>query len=203
MGHGTFLRFRSKHMAYFISEAQDSKLELGTTRLFVSTDSGQHWSEAAKTAWADFRTQQSVPLWPALRFLPGDRRPEYDQPNWTYGSLGLVIFSPDGKKIAGPFLDSAMAAARYEGVYPTNAISLRSGAVVALYFARTTIPSGWKTVMGIVRADSAMAPILETTDISQSILKNPTECFNFLDGSLTYDPEDNKLIIVYMDGCKD
>jgi hypothetical protein len=196
--------FGPNHMAYFISEAQDSKLELGTTRLFVSTDSGQHWSEAAKTAWADFSTSAvsatSGRLYVFYQVIDGRNT---TKPNWTYGSLGLLIFSPDGKKIAGPFLDSAMAAARYEGVYPTNAISLRSGAVVALYFARTTIPSGWKTVMGIVRADSAMAPILETTDISQSILKNPTECFNFLDGSLTYDPEDNKLIIVYMDGCKD
>src|SRR5882757_8695972 len=49
------------HRAYFISGASRvidgvPHHELGTTRLFVSSDSGWHWVETIKTGWADYST---------------------------------------------------------------------------------------------------------------------------------------------------
>ena len=53
--------FGPHHKAYFISDAAKetdigASPKGGTTRLFFSTDSGEHWAESAKTGWTDYST---------------------------------------------------------------------------------------------------------------------------------------------------
>jgi hypothetical protein len=196
--------FGARHRAYFISEASkviDGKTyhDLGTTRLYVSTDGGQHWTETIKTAWADYSTSV-VSSTSARLYTFFNSGPTTSEPGKNWGSnVGLLIFSPDGKKVAGPFFNSAIQNLDYHGAYPSHAIALKSGAVVALYHGPAGPP--WREAdLGIIRADQSLEPSLESTIISHLVLG--ADCRYTDKGSLAYDPERNRLFALYGDGCK-
>jgi hypothetical protein len=196
--------FGAKHAAYFVSEASrvidgEPHHQLGTTRLYMSTDGGQHWIETVKTGWADYSTS-------AVSSVSGKLYTFFNattaQPGRNWGSnVGLLVFTPDGKKVAGPFFNSGMQDVGYDGVYPSNAIALRSGAVVALYWGIRVTPTGRAADFGVVRADQSHDPLLAYTMISQTPVGK--DCLNFDQGSLAYDIEHDRLFVVYVDGCKD
>src|SRR5690349_4052059 len=116
-------------------------------------------------------------------------------------NVGLLIFSPDGKNVAGPFFDPAVRALGYHGTYPSNATALRSGAVVALSYGTRETPSGLEGDLGIIRASSLPEPSLAYTIISHTIIGK--DCLNFDEGSLAYDVKRNRLFVAYVEGCKD
>ena len=194
--------FGPSHRAYFISEAskvEDGELNhhLGRTRLYVSTDGGQRWAETAKTGWADFSTSAvssaSHRLYTFFNATKGELRKTYD--------VGLLVFSPDGKSVTGPFFDSADKAAEYNGIYPSDAVTLNSGAVVALYYGVRQRSPDRSVELGVIRADGSKEPSMRHVPIVQRIVAS--DCLNFLQGSLAYDPERNEMFVFYVDGCKD
>lgn len=190
------------HRAYFISEAskvEDGELNhhLGRTRLYVSTDGGQRWAETAKTGWADFSTSAvssaSHRLYTFFNATKEELRKSYD--------VGLLVFSPDGKSVTGPFFDSADKAADYNGIYPSDAVALNSGAVIALYYGVRQRPRDRSIVLGVIRADASQRPSMRHVAIVQRIVAS--DCLNFVQGSLAYDAQRNELFVFYVDGCKD
>jgi len=185
--------FGSNHRAYFISEASnvvDGKTDhaKGTTRVYVSTDAGQHWSETTRTGWADFSTS-------AVSFPSGRLYTFFN----ARQDLGLLVLAPDGKEVIGPFFNSAIKDRHYHAVYPRDAISLSSGSVVALYHGVASNGEGGD--LGFVRADQQSPhPSLLNTVISHTVLDS--DCSGYDSGSLAYDVEHNRLFVLYGDGCK-
>lgn len=197
--------FGSHHSAYLISEA--SKVidgvphhDEGQSRFFVSADAGEHWVETIKTGWADYSTS-------AFNSHTGNIYTFYNAWYTTHepgkavgGTIGLLVFSPDGKKISGPFVVMAMRDAGYHGVFPMDAVSLKSGEVVALYSAKRESKDGWEEDLGIVRVDPRPTPTLRSFVIAHPTMNG--SCFNFDDASLAYDELHDKLFLVYVDGCR-
>ena len=198
--------FGPNHMAYFISEAGktadgDSNPGLGVTRLFVSTDSGVHWVETTKMGWADYSTSAvSTVSGKLYTFFHAARTVQDTSRHWG-NNLGLLVFSPDGKKVAGPYFSSPLREADFRGVYPSDAVALKSGAVVALYYGQKQTADGWEADLGTIRTDQSVEPSLEATVIVHPTMNTANSCINFFDGSLAYDSEHNRLFVIYMDGC--
>jgi hypothetical protein len=198
--------FGANHRAYFVSEASkviDGKPHhgLGTTRLFVSLDGGLHWAETIKTGWADYSTSAvssaSGRLYTFFQSISWVDAPRGKRGN----TVGLLLFSADGKSLAGPILNSNLRAFRYRGVYPSNALTLKSGAVVALYYGRRLTSAGWKADLGILHADTSARPSFNATVLSHPVMDWSKSCFHFADNSLSYDAARGQLFLVYVDGC--
>jgi hypothetical protein len=197
--------FGSKHRAYFVSEASkvidgEPHHDLGVTRLFVSNDGGKNWVETAQTGWADASTSAVSFATDRLYLFFND--PATHDPARNLGnSVGLLVFSPDGRRVTGPFFSPSMRDRGYRGTYPDNAIALNSGAVASLYYGTRQTAAGRIGELGIVRADKSPEPSLEAAVISHAAMDKA--CWNFDRGAMAYDRERNRLLVVYMDGCKD
>lgn len=194
--------FGANHRAYFVSEASrvidgEAHHELGITRLFTSTDSGQHWTQTLETGWADFST--SAVSRKSGRLYTFFHSSSTLDPSRKRGSnVGLLIFSADGKSVRGPIFDESIQALNYRGAYPSDAIALKSGAVVALYQSMDASETAGH--LAIIRADESANPKLETHMISQTRLSK--DCESLDRGSLAYDSERDRLFVLYGDGCR-
>ena len=195
--------FGPHHLAYFISEASKvvdgaANHELGTTRLYVSNDAGQHWLETAKTGWADHSTsavsQGSGNLY--TFFNTGSSGLKSDARGTN---IGLLVFSPDGKVVTGPFFDVQMKDRGHRGSYPSQARALKSGTVVALYRGYA-LPPKTESEFGVVRAIPSVNPVLESIVISHTPIT--AECPWLDHGALAYDSAHDRLYLLYGDGCK-
>jgi hypothetical protein len=196
--------FGPHHTAYLVSG--DSKVvdgiphhDEGKTHVFVSTDAGQHWTRTITTGWADYSTS-------AFSINTGRLYTFYNAWYTTHkpgtavgGAVGLLLFSKDGRRVSGPFIERKMKTAGYHGVFPVDAIELKRGAVVALYSAKRETNNGWMEDLGIVRANWAGNPSLTSVVIAHPSMD--ADCFNFSDASMTYDPTRNELFVAYVDGC--
>jgi hypothetical protein len=196
--------FGPKHMAYFVSEAAETKNasfdhELGKSRLFVSVDGGGHWSYGTDTGWADYSTS-------AVNVSTGTLYLFFNEvTNGTIrssgASVGLLRFSPDGKTVEGPFVNSEMQRLTYEGVFPSEATALKSGKVVALYWGTRQTLTGREADLGIIRADKSPNAKLDFYPLSHAPIGG--DCINFDSGSLAYEAQLDRLYVLYVDGCKE
>jgi hypothetical protein len=89
----------------------------------------------------------------------------------------------------------------YRGVYPSNAVSVRSGAVVALFYAKRKTSQGQVIDLGLIRGGASEKPLLEYSIVAHPSMDGTSECSNFFDGSLAYDSRQNRIFVVYSDGC--
>jgi hypothetical protein len=196
--------FGLKHHAYFISEASkvfdgEQHHNLGVTRLFVSVDAGKHWTETNKTGWADFSTSAVSSVTGRLYTFFND--PSASDPGRNRGnSVGLLLFSPDGAQMAGSFFLPEMRDLNYEGVYPSDAVALKSGDVSALYYGARRTKTGLEGELGFIRADKSAEPSLKRVVISRGPLDNG--CWSSETYALAYDRERNRLSVLYVEGCK-
>lgn len=201
----TSCAFGPQHRAYFLSEASQvidgvPHHHFGTTRLFVSADSGQHWAEASRTAWADYSTS-------AVNVVSGDLVTFYNNSgthdaarNWG-STIGLLRFSSGGKTISGPFLDRDMKERNYVGVFPSDAVALKDGTVAALFFGARDTSDGREYDLGLERAG-----VFPSSAPSFRIIASEKKCLN-LDGySLMYDAAKEDLLVAYGEeaaaGCR-
>ena len=194
--------FGSRHRAYFISEASkvidgEQHHNLGVTRLFVSPDAGKHWIETKKTGWADYST--SAVSSATARLYTFFNEPSTADPGRNRGnSVGLLVFSPDGVQVKGPFFFRPQR--NYQGVYPRDATPLRNGEVAALYYAARKTAASMEGELGVVRADQSAEPSLAGTVIARGSFDK--DCLSFDHNALAYDRERNRLFVVYVEGCK-
>jgi hypothetical protein len=196
--------FGLRHRAYFISEA--SKVfdgqphhNLGVTRLYVSVDAGEHWIETKKTGWADFSTSAVSGV--TGRLYTFFNNPSTKDPGRNRGgSVGLLVFSPDGTHVEGSFLPVQMRDRDYRDAYPSSAVALNSGCVVALYYGVRQAGTDLEEELGLLRADASPEPSFELTVIPRSGFEKG--CLGLTNYSLAYDRERNRLFILYVEGCK-
>lgn len=196
--------FGPSHRVYFVSEA--SKViggilhhELGTTRLYVSTDAGQSWTETTRTGWADYSTSAvssaSGKLYTFFNTIAGEQ-------GRTWGSnVGILVFSTDGSTVDGPFFDSTIQDLAYDGTFPSASVGLKSGSIVALYYGTRATSTGTEADLGILRAQPSANPLPEHTVIMHTVAAQ--DCLNLNDSSLAYDYRENRLLVVYVHGCQD
>jgi len=189
--------FGSNHRAYFISEASNvvdgmPHHEQGTTRLFLSHDGGQSWTETLKTGWADFSTS-------AVSMISGDLFTFFNYRTYESGknpgsAVGVLRFSPEGRTLSGPFIDHTMPQLNYLGAYPSDAIPLKDGSVAALYFTGQISPTGVMThILGLARVQLTPS-LLVTSTVIASTTKN---CLTVDGSSLAYDSTSNSLVVAY------
>ncbi|HZQ25216.1 MAG TPA: hypothetical protein VFA89_20685 [Terriglobales bacterium] len=197
--------FGTEHRAYFISEASKvidgaAHHELGTTRLYVSRDAGHTWKESLRTGWADWSTS-AVSVTSGRVFTFFNAYTGADAARNRGSNVGLLTFSPDGSTVSGPFFIPSIAKRNYQGAYPSDAVALRTGTIVALWFGTRLSGSGIQADLNIVRASAAQPPTLENVAILRS--KDANDCVTFNQASLAYDPRPGRLFVVYIAGCKE
>lgn len=196
--------FGPGHRAYFISEASrvidgQPHHSLGTTRLYVSKDAGQHWQNTIETRWADWSTSAVSRSSDVL--LTFFNAITYDPNRQLGGTVGLLVFPSDGNSVTGPLFDSRIQRLGYQGVYPQDAVALASGAVVALYYGTKQSSNGLHVDLGIVRASSGQQRSLASSVLARTVLQQ--DCLSFDRAALAYQPNSNRLALVYVEGCAD
>lgn len=194
--------FGPSHRAYFLSSASrvvDGKPyhEQGTTRLYVSTDSGESWTQAASTGWTDYST--SAFSRGTGRLYTFFNAPRSGQSSGSGARIGLRVFSSNGKIASGPFFDIPTRSHLSGSLYPSDAVGLKDGSVAALYYGAQPTPGGLEVELGIVHVDGSKEPLLERNRITHAVVGSA--CVNFDDGALAYDSKRDILFVVYLDGC--
>jgi hypothetical protein len=189
------------HRAYLISEAslfEGGQMHhfLGTTRLFFSIDSGRTWTETAKTGWADYSS--SAVSRKNERLYTFYHMPGYRSTGEHNGNVGLLVFSPDGKSLSGPFTSREIQTEGYESVYPSGAIGLNDGSVVALFNGI----KGWRD--GKAVEDLGLERIEPSSEQEPRIVKiascdaRESSCLPLAQYSLAYDRDQNRLYLAYI-----
>jgi hypothetical protein len=190
--------FGSGHKAYFVSEAANvidgEPQRQGTTRLFVSSDAGQHWTETLHTGWADWSSSAVSRVTGNLLTFFNYADTGDQTKNWG-SSIGLIVFSPDGKGVSGPFADRRMKKLAYHIATPSDALALSDGTVIALYMGTKDAPSGQVMDLGVVRVEPSPSPSPTFSVIASSDPQSKKGCLH--DHSFAYDEERKRLFAVY------
>jgi len=194
--------FGPKHMCYFVSgvsKVVDGKPhhELGRTKIFVSVDAGRHWQESAVTGWTDYSTSAVSSRSGRLFTLFNS----FDISNESGNHVGLVVFRSPGAEVVGPFLDPAAKPGSYKAAFPSHAVSLGDGSVVALYYGTRTAGNGLGADIGIVRSDDSDTPTVKETAIGRIQGGPDSACDTLEDNALAYDQIRNRLFVVFASGC--
>jgi hypothetical protein len=197
--------FGPDHKAYFVSAASKvvdgtPRHELGTTRVFVSNDGGRNWQNTISTGWADYSTSAVSSAKGKLYTFFNSWNTADAGKGWG-SSVGLLVFSANGRRVSGPFVDFRMRTLHYRGVFPSNAIALRDGGVIASYYAVGRTSQGWATDIGIVRAGPSLVPSVKSAIVSRRMSKPDRNCDNASDSSLAYDSARSRLFLLYFDRC--
>jgi hypothetical protein len=199
--------FGFHHRAYFVSDAaKETEIgpspKQGTTRLFFSADSGEHWAESAKTGWTDYSTSAVSKTSEKLYTFFHASWMSRDASRSKGNDLGVVVFSPDGRTVTGPFFSLGTSDQGYTGIYPSDALSLRTGAVIALYYATRQALNGTEIELGTMRADQSADPAMLRTVVARPQIDRFGSCLNFDNGSMAYDAEHDRIFVIYQDGCQ-
>jgi hypothetical protein len=179
-------------VAYFVTDASkvDDKGMLhhedGTTRIYVTHDSGRTWKEAIKTGWTDYSSSVVDTavgpnqnrlyvffnnLWTFYHAL-GDQK-ALDQLPKGGNSVGLISYKDGDKQIAGPITNPDMAAINYHGSYPAPSFLLKDGSLLTLFSSHfTTIEADGKKkrefIIASIRSDQQRTalekPVTVVTD---------------------------------------
>lgn len=201
--------FGHRHVVYFISEASkvvdgEPHHASGTTRIFVSSDGGETWTESAKTGWADFSTSVVAPRSSGhgeqlYVFYNGDSK--YNVAKQLGSTLDFFTVSEDGKNVSERRTVPGMAERDYHGVYPSSSVVLNDGSPIVLYEALkgSTGANGIVPVeIGVVRitSDGASAPIIVAAPV---VGMEPRACPPSLSDPLAYDRAHDVLYVAYND----
>jgi hypothetical protein len=196
--------FGSHHRAYFFSEASavyagEPNHRLGTSRLFVSDNGGETWTQHLQMGWADWSTS-------AVSAADGELITFYQHSDvsaeGTSGStIGALVFDPDGNQVRGPYLSEELRSKNYRGVYPFHAVSLNDGTVGALYYGRNGDPAGRSVDLGFAHLVGQPFRKLTVTQLAE--FREKDGCSGgFGDIDLAYDRKSGTVAAVYLGAVK-
>jgi hypothetical protein len=203
--------FGKRHAAYFISESSkvidgQAHHDLGTTRVFMSSNAGESWVETAKTSWADYSnsTFGNPPGSAAGRlYVIYQDFSKLKGAGTRSNGLGFFTVSEDGKTVSAHQTIHGTAKGEYHGVYPTSAVTLSDGTPVALYDAGLdSRPTNglMRFEIGVVRFDSS-GPAPPTVIAAHSARYQMPTCPASLTNSLAYDKARERLYVAYSDAA--
>jgi hypothetical protein len=152
--------------AYFVSEAAkvaDGRVQgpdMGTTRIFVSNDSGRTWDEATRTTWADYSVSvvdtqgganqdRLYTFFAYFAFNAPD--PAKDKAEGNGSRIGVITFKDGENQVSEPTINPKMGSLKYHGSYPEKAFLLRDGSLLALYIAALKSEKGLDDIIGAER----------------------------------------------------
>jgi hypothetical protein len=148
-------------MAYFVSDASkiidgEDHHDLGTTRIYVSHDSGKSWKLGITTGWTDYSTS-------VVDTTPGPNQNRlyvffnslYDFYNSVGNKdvaarerqndgtrVGLISYKDGDTEVVGPFTSAEMAKEGYQGSYPAPSFLLNNGLILAFFTAHRRTDKG-------------------------------------------------------------
>lgn len=198
--------------AFFVSEAAkvvDGVLqepEVGTTRIFRSSDSGHTWAEATTTAWADYSVSvaDSQPgpgrnqLYTFFNYFEFNTPPaSKDQAEEIGSRIGVMTLKDGEGQVRGPIINSSMGSLRYRGSYPEKAFLLRDGFLLVLYLAAVKSESGLDDVVGAVRAERDPLTLNAPVTVARVAI-NKEGCYPS-QFAATYDPLLDRVYLAYQE----
>lgn len=196
--------FGVRDEAYFVSEAShviDGRPyhNRGTTRIFLSRNAGQTWTEAARTTWADYSasvvdTRDGFNQNRLYTFY-NDVYPDVasDGGVETEGTaVSAFSFKDDEIKVRGPL---SLTKFRYQGSYPQRAFILKDGSLITTYFGRLRRLGREYAVIGAVRSNSDRTQFSDNV-IVQVPLTKVRNCYPD-DFAAAYDPIGDRILIAY------
>jgi hypothetical protein len=191
-------------VAYFIADA--SKIDdagglhhdQGTTRIYVSHDSGKTWSIGAETGWTDFSASVVDPnpgpnqnrlyiffnnLWTYYSSIRNQGKPEH-LPAFTEkvsdfdtagNTIGLISYKDGDAHAKGPFYNDDMYKLLLHGSYPSQNILVRDGSLVTLFWSKRRVfnpdgkRSGREFLFAAQHTDSQRRTLSDPVIIQQSL----------------------------------
>jgi hypothetical protein len=102
--------------------------------------------------------------------------------------------------VSGPFFVPSIAKRNYQGTYPSDAISLTTGPIVALWYGMRLNASGVQADLNVIRITDSRPPVLTSVRISRT--QDDKLCMAFNQAALAYDPGRNRLFVLYVSGCQ-
>ena len=200
-------------VAYFVSDASEidrdgmPRHERGTTRIFVTHDSGRTWKEAIRTGWTDHSSavvdrapgpnQNRLYVFfnsPDTFFRSIDHHTGSAALPRTGSSVGLISYRDGELKIDGPIFNSHMAAMNYHGAYPEDSFVLKDGSFLTFLSSQKAIAS--------VHTN----PDRDVLELPVTITSTPPDegpCGYFLQSASAYDPLRDTLYLVYPEARDD
>jgi hypothetical protein len=193
--------------------------EFGTTRIYISGDSGKTWTLGITTGWTDYSTS-------AVDINPGaDQNRLYLFFNGLttfYNSLGkkdllevenntgvgtrvgMISYKAGDLSVAGPFSSPAMAIEKYHGSYPAPAFVLKDGSVLGFYTAgRRTAKGTREYIFAVVRASpdrtALEAPVKIVDSLDSTENSSNVDCGRALISSAAYNDKSDVLYFAYPD----
>ena len=215
-------------VAYFVSDASrvfDGELHhgLGTTRIYVSRDSGKTWGVGAKTGWTDASTSvvDTTPgpnenrLYVYFNGLQAfyhslgqidDANAEQERVGNSH-RVGMISYKDGDAQVSGPFSSAEMINEHYHGVYPGPALQLNDGSIVAFFTSRrTTQHTGVMEYLALAVRTNAdrhslgkPVTIVDTLVDSTDVDGIAYNCNNFYDTAGAYDTAHDRLYFAYPD----
>jgi hypothetical protein len=212
-------------VVYFVADAwkQDEEgnviwPEAGTTRIWVSHDSGKTWSMGTTGGWTDFSAsvvdQSSGPNQNRLYVFFNNLRDYFGSilDHKTFASLpqlgehagsstGLISFRDGDQKIAGPVFNLEMYKELYGGSYPSQILILKDGSLLTFFWAKKRLldsngrRNGREMIFAAQRTDakreSISAPVV--------LFRVPNGAACDLSAAATYDATTNAVYATYLD----
>lgn len=215
-------------IAYYVTSSSkvidgDPHHEQGTTRIYISADSGKTWRVGAKTGWNDWSTSvvDTAPgpnqnrlyaFFNANEFYPSLGQPETGQAQIRRGAttgswMAMISYTYGDSQVDGPVFVTAPAVENYTrgGSFPAAAFQLKDGAILALNTTkRRTERNIRETLVEAIRTTldrkGLEAPIKVVSSVDNPADDNSTgvTCGSyFLDSAATYDPVHDKVYFAF------
>jgi len=222
-------------VAYFIAGASkvDNTGELhheqGTTRIWVSHDSGLTWTVGATAGWADFSAsvvdRNPGPnqnrlyiffnsLLTYYRSIDDKGKPA-NLPDYTEktngfdaagSTIGLISYKDGDTQVAGPVFDPEMYKLRLRGTYPSQNLLLKDGSLLTLFWSkRRNVQddekgNGRQFVFAAQHTDPQRKSVAEPVILRTSLDAPDWRCASRFSAPATYDPKTNTVYATYLDG---
>jgi hypothetical protein len=221
-------------VAYFIADASkiDNTGELhhdhGTTRIWVSHDSGRTWTLGTTAGWTDFSAsvvdRNSGPdqnrlyvffnsLWMYYISIDDkqalDRIPKSSKEGAAGSTIGLISYKDGDDKAREPIFDPGMYKQLYHGSYPSQNLLLKDGSLLTLFWSKVRLlnPDGSRKGRKIVLAAQHTEPDRKAVSEPVNIFTFPdisgqskAKCDSYLSAPATYNFVTNTVYATYLDG---
>jgi hypothetical protein len=193
--------FGPKGRAYFVSEATRiidgvRHTDSGTTRIFVSDNSGHTWHERTATGWADYSSSVvEVHAGPnqnrLYTFFNSPVRPNTAPDRRNGARVGLLSLGYQDSGIRGPFSNSGPGS---DGAFPENAFVLKDGSALALYWGGREEKDGQEVFLAAVRMSPEGKSQATPVVIAHAPVDTDIDCYGYAEA---YNPATDEIFAAY------
>jgi hypothetical protein len=207
-------------VAYFVADAwkEDDlgniiRPDLGTTRIWVSRDSGRTWSVGAHTGWTDCSSSvvdrspgpnqnQLYVFFNSLQaYYSNDRKSLATLPqlaDQAGSSVGLISYKDGDQKVAGPIFNPEMYKELYHGTFTHQNLMLNDGSLLALFWSKVSKETGRAFLLAAQHTDPARTKLSDPVILFR--VPSNAVCNSFLSAPAVYNPTSNTVYATYLDG---